>query len=249
VTSLAAHSFLVVCEGPSDPETIMVLADRVACAEHDWLDGIIDSMRIWTGVTPGDTCVYWSDIYRICDARGVPRAHGVGYALGRRSALMALRLARTLDVSPTAVLLIRDSDGDHDGWLASLEAARRDFHAREQSPRFMVVIGVAHPEREAWVLASFEPRTPEERSRLDELRAELGFNPCEQGERLTSKREVHKRDAKRVLARLTSGDRDRELAGFRETALETLSARGERIGLCAFLGEVRERLACCYVKA
>jgi hypothetical protein len=249
VTSDAAHSFLVVCEGSSDPETIMVLADRVACAEHDWLDEIIDSMRSWTGMTPGEPCVYWSDIYKICEARGVPRVHGLGYALGRRAALMALRLAWSLDMSPTAVLLVHDSDGDHDGWRESLEAARRDFLANEHSRSFVVVIGVAHPEREAWVLAGFEPRTPEERSRHDELRAELGFNPCEQGERLTSKREVHKRDAKRVLARLSSGDRDRELACLRETALKTLKARGERIGLSAFLGEVRERLAGCYVKA
>lgn len=34
MTPEAAHSFLVVAEGPTDPETIAVLADRVACAEQ-----------------------------------------------------------------------------------------------------------------------------------------------------------------------------------------------------------------------
>lgn len=244
MTTGAARTFLLVCEGSSDPETITTLADRVACAEHDWLDGIIDSIRGWTGATPAEPCVYWSDIYKICEARGIPRAHGLHYGLGRRAAIMALRLARTLDVSPAAVLLVHDSDGDHDGWFKSLEAARAD-----QSPDFAVVIGVAHPEREAWVLAGFEPRTPDEQARFAELRAELGFNPCEEGERLTSGREVNKKDAKRALRHLTDGDRDRALACVRETVLETLKARGEAIGLRAFLDELKERLAPCYLKA
>lgn len=250
MTSGAALSFVVVCEAPSDRETIAMLADRVSCTEHPWLDGIIDSMREWVGAAPGQAFVRWGKtLYRMCEERGVPRVHGLRYSLGRRSALMALRLVLTLDRSPTAVILVHDSDGDYDEWHQSLEAARRDFCADEHSPGFDVVIGIAHPEREAWVLAGFEPRTPEEQARYDELRVELGFNPCEQGERLTSKSEVHKKDAKGALDRLTGGDRDRELACLRETALATLMARGERIGLCAFLDEVRERLASYYVKA
>jgi hypothetical protein len=161
---------------------------------------------------------------------------------------MALRLALTLQVSPAAVVLVHDSDGDHDGWRDSLEAARRDFCVHTVGLRFAVVIGVAHPEREAWVLAGFEPQTPEERSRCNEMRAELGFNPCEHAERLTSMREIYKKDAKRVLNRLTDGDHDRELACLRETDLEKLEARGKGIGLYAFLAELRERLAPCYVK-
>ena len=54
MTTDATHAFLVVCEGPSDPETIAILADRVACAEHEWLDGILDNTRRYVGAAPGD---------------------------------------------------------------------------------------------------------------------------------------------------------------------------------------------------
>jgi hypothetical protein len=48
---------------------------------------------------------------------------------------------------------------------------------------------------------------------------------------------------------LTGGDHDREIACLRETALEVLQARGQGVGLSAFLDELREHLAPCYVKA
>lgn len=254
VTSEVALSFLLVCEGTSDPETITVLADRVACAEHDWLDGTIESIRQYVGAAPGERFVRWSDIDPICDREGVPRVHGLGYALGRRAATRALRLALKLAVRPAAVLLVHDSDGDHDGWRSSLEAARTDFESGERPPSFAVVLGIAHPEREAWVLAGFEPRTPEERARLEGLRSELGFNPCEQGFRLTSMLPSDKKDAKGTLNHLTTGersrrDRERELTCVRETDLETLKARGKGIGLSDFLAELRDRLAPCFIKA
>jgi hypothetical protein len=212
VSSDAALSFLVVCEAAADLETIALLGDRVACAEHAWLDGIIASMRAWIGASPRETFVAWS-----------------------------------LEARPAAVLLVHDSDGDLDGWRSSLEAARAEFCSAGNEPSFRVVIGVAHPEREAWILAGFEPRTIDEVSRLERLRAELGFSPCERGELLTSARETQKRDAKRVLAHLTGGDQDRGRRCLQEAALDTLRARGEAIGLRAFLTELQERLGPCYV--
>lgn len=247
--SSAALCFMVVCEAAADRELVAVFADRIAVAEHLWLDGIIESVRKFAGATPSETFVRWAQISRMCEERRVPRAHGLGYALGRRSALMALRLALTLETRPTAVVLLHDSDEDYEGWRESLEAARRDFCANAPRRPFPVVIGVAHPEREAWVLAGFEPKTPDEQSRCAELRAELGFNPWEHAERLTSAREIHKKDAKRILQYLTTGDHERELACLREADLEKLGARGEASGLRAFLAEIRERLAPCYVKA
>lgn len=78
MTSGAALSFLVVCDAAADREMVAILADRIACAEHDWLDGIIESMRGWTGAAPGETFVPWTQIGKICEARGVPRDQGLG---------------------------------------------------------------------------------------------------------------------------------------------------------------------------
>lgn len=248
MTGDAAHSFLVVCEGTSDPRVISILADRIACAQHDWLDGIIEMMRRYVGATPQEAFVQWCKLSEICKARRIPPVHGQGYSLGRRAALMALRLASTLEVQPSVVLLVHDADGDHKGWRESLKAARSDFHMKDHGPAFAVVIGVAQPEREAWVLAGFHARTPEEESRLQELRADLGFNPCEHGERLTSSRETDKKDAKRALGHLIGRDSEREMACLRDTPLDILKARGKAVGLCAFLEELEARLAPCYIK-
>jgi hypothetical protein len=90
VTPEAAHSFLMVAEGPTDPETIATLADRVACAEHDWLDGILDRMRRYVGAVPGEALLRWAHIDKICNARGVPPVHG-RYSPGQRWATRVRR--------------------------------------------------------------------------------------------------------------------------------------------------------------
>lgn len=96
--------------------------------------------------------------------------------------------------------------------------------------------------REAWVLAGFDPQSQDERDRLDNERQQLGFDPNLRAHLLTAADESAKRSAKRVLARLTGGDWDREEQCWTQAALATLRERGAGSGLADFLDEIVERL-------
>jgi hypothetical protein len=96
---------------------------------------------------------------------------------------------------------------------------------------------VASPEREAWVLAGFDPKTPDEEKYLKDLMEKLSFHPVLEAHRLS----VGDRDSKLVLKELTSGDREREQECL-DAPLSVLHERGERTGLRDYLQEVRQRL-------
>jgi hypothetical protein len=68
------------------------------------------------------------------------------------------------------------------------------------------------------------------------------FDPRSSGEQLTASESGAKRDAKRVLDALTSGDLDREDACLEEPTLAVLAERGATTGLASYLREVEERL-------
>ena len=91
--------------------------------------------------------------------------------------------------------------------------------AREDQPwPFPVIIGLAVPNRESWVLAGFEPQEA-----LAQARRETG-------------------DLKRVLKLLVGDDHDREKACWMTCPLETLAERGQSNGLAEYLEEVQTRL-------
>lgn len=106
------------------------------------------------------------------------------------------------------------------------------------------MIGLAVVEREAWVLAGFQPLDKAEQAMLDAEQRKLGFWPHEQSHQLTAcKDENALRSPKRVLKPLSGGNFDRERRCWQETPLETLRKNGSDNGLLAFLDEVRNRLA------
>jgi hypothetical protein len=134
--------------------------------------------------------------------------------------------------APAAVVLIRDRDNQ--------EQRRRGLEQARNLGGwpFPIVIGLARPEREAWVIAGFEPRDAAEEARLQELARRLSFHPVREAHRLSS----GERDAKSALKSLTAGELAREHACLNETPLEVLRARGKETGLTDYLDEVRERL-------
>jgi hypothetical protein len=134
-----------------------------------------------------------------------------------------------------AVLLIRDDDRRTER-LQGLERARR-----ESTLAVPIVIGLAHPKRECWILAGFLAGNSDEERRLEELRQNLGFYPCVQAHQLTAKHDHDKRSAKRALAHLIGQGAERE-AQCLQTDVRLLEQRGQETGLTAFLSEVRSRL-------
>lgn len=128
--------------------------------------------------------------------------------MAARRALLLLMNGPKLD----AVVLVRDSDNQLERRLG-LEQARKD-----RKWPFQVVIGLAIPKRESWVLVGFEPQEA-----LAQARRETG-------------------DLKRILQLLVGNDYDREEACWTECPLETLAERGQSNGLAEYLEEVRTRL-------
>jgi hypothetical protein len=243
-------TLLVFCEASADSETVKGLVERVLREEgpqwlRDLLEGAADDVvrQIYDWVPDGEGRTFF-DLHKLASYASrlrirVPQGHFSG-APGAPGALMArtaFRVARELELKGEkidAVLLVWDMDDQGEGRRQGLRQARDE--ARELVP-FVLLLGCADPMREAWVLAGFEPKTDEERTRLEALRQELGFNPCEEAHRLDAKKEQAKRSPKRVLEALTAGDHDRKKLCWTEAPLVLLRNRGQGSGLVSFLDE------------
>lgn len=237
-----AYEFGVVCEAPADRETGCSLADRVLVQNIPWLETeMLDMQRRWQGLTPQASCLLWrlvDDEVALAGLKYVVYGHfdGASGAEDALTARKALMLFARLDKPPSAVLLLRDSDGSSER-RTGLEQAR----ANKDWP-FEVVIGVAEPKRECWILVAFEPRSKQENSRLFEVERRLSFNPVRDAHRLDAEKHGAKNDAKKALSELTEDDKIRERECLSDASLDMLRTRGERVGLTQFLMEVRKRL-------
>jgi hypothetical protein len=238
---------LVVCEAPADFRIASDLADRVVCETVEWIDeALLPDLRTWQTTGPGRPFVLWTELDRIARSHGLrlrPRSRFAGElgAADAAAADKALQLAVFLPKAerPDAVLLIRDSDdqGDRDRGIRQA-SAREPGH----SWPFAVAIGLAHPKREAWVLAGYEPQSADETARLNELRTELGHDPCAHSHRITARTPGSKRDIKRVLMHLTREDIEREPPCWQSTPLDLLRTRGHANGLAAYLADIETHI-------
>lgn len=240
MTSQGAFVLVVVCEADADRRTACGLADRVLCEEISWIEPeLLETQRSWRGLDSGHSYVKWSQTGHLFRKSGL-KAHGHFDGLpGAPDAFAARRvllLLRRADFTPDAVILIRDSDGDL-ARRTGLEQARAEW--QEPIP---IVLGLAHPKREAWVLAGFEPKDEEEKKRLLTERQALGFDPSLRAHQLLASETGALHDAKRVLANLTGGRVAREESCWMECHLEVLEERGVENGLTAYIQEVCERL-------
>jgi hypothetical protein len=240
VPEQAAYSIAIVCEADADRRTACVLCDRVLCETVGWIGPeTIEFFRSYQGRRHQDSCLKWTSMKRMARERHIV-AHGFSRGRPREPdaamAEQALKLLATLDPPPDAVILTRDAD--------KLSRRREGFEqARNaQSWCFAVVIGIADPKRECWILAGYEPRDDAERAHLERVRKELGFDPRSRAEKLDASEDGAKRDAKRVLHALTGGDQEREEACTKDSPLTVLKQRGAATGLMDYLREVEERL-------
>ncbi|HSO00049.1 MAG TPA: hypothetical protein VLS89_17265 [Candidatus Nanopelagicales bacterium] len=242
---------LVFCEAGADFRTTSALVDRVLHDEGPaWVADVLpahpEAIREWVSDGQGNQFfdIHYLDKYRrqFKDVRfayghfdGKPGAAGAQMA---RNAFFIARAVAKQDASTglAAVLLVWDMDDQGEERRLGLAQARDEASRRE---KFQIVLGCPDRMREAWVLVGFEPESDEERARLEELRRELGFSPCDEAHRLDAKDEHAKRSPKRVLAKLMAGDAEREARCSTGAPLAQLRERGEQSGLRAFLDEIR----------
>ncbi|HCS52254.1 hypothetical protein [Rubinisphaera sp.] len=232
-------SIAIVCEAPADFLISSELADRVVLNEVEWLEiGLLDSQRTWIRESNG-TELLWKHIKSLARPLGI-KIHGhFGGEPGQPDASIARRaillLRRLFD--PDAIMLIRDADNQAER-LKGLNQARDHFG---DEPK--IVIGVADPEREAWVIAGFDPSDETEQKLLESERQNLGFDPRTRSHELTATNDDQaKKSPKRVLKVLTCDSVERENPCWQETELTTLESNGRSNGLCPFLAEVKQHL-------
>ncbi|MEQ8819514.1 MAG: hypothetical protein RLY93_04670 [Sumerlaeia bacterium] len=251
--SEAAYTFAIVCEADADRRIACDLADRVLLESErlSWIDNqeMLHSMRDWLRHDGEHFYLAWKTVKdRYEDSIKGKREwkafgnfsgnKGKPDALTARKALIYLELCMP---RPKAVFLIRDSDG-YPERKEGLEQARDEPSRRP----FEVIIGVAEPCREAWVLAGFVPEE-HEASKLSDEQRRLGFCPVERSHLLKPrenkqlKKGQSSTSAKAVHANLLPNP-DREAQCWRETPLPLLRERGHGCGLTAYLDELDTRL-------
>lgn len=226
----AAHDLLV-----------KTLARRVVTESIEWLDDdMLEHMWRWAGFD-GEQHHKLSSTPRLTLQSGRPiRRHGKinGEALAPEARMYRTILERFGHEQPRPVLVIIARDGD-----GRAEQRRRGFRQVVEGLTwpFEVVLALPEPESEAWFVCGFEPRDSEERARLDALKRELSFDPTMRPTRLTARPNDAPTDAKKVLARLTASDPDRQRACI-AGGLAELAERGRQIGLEQFLDDLRRHL-------
>ncbi|MEG4486418.1 hypothetical protein [Microcoleus sp. D2_18a_B4] len=247
--------FVVIVESSADARTATKLADRLLVDKIDWLEpGQLQYLFRWSGLQENTEHSCWQDINQIIhnlqQSLGFrpPRylGHGKDGALKAdgAAAIKILNLVRFLQKTRQikAVILIRDLDNQPQR-REGIEQARSEHINRQ--PKLEIIIGTADRMREAWVLNGFIPSNQEEEQILQEITAQLTFNPCNESHKLRSnswKEPDRIRNPKVVVEKLTGGKMEREQQCWEETSLELLRKNGVNTGLTAYINEIEERL-------
>jgi hypothetical protein len=247
-------TLVMFCEAGADFRTASCLIDRLLREEGpSWIGDHLDTypadtLRKWLGDAPDTSFIDIHHLTKYASRLNVrsPRGHfggepgAAGSLMARTAFLIARQIMKESGSPPVdAVVLVWDMDDQGEARREGLTQARDE--ALHWSP-FRIILGCPDPMREAWVLAGFEAENDDERSRLSDLRRELGFSPCEEAHRLGAKNEQAKKNPKRTLEKLTQGDHEREERCLSMTSLEVLRARGTQSGLATFLDEVKQQL-------
>ena len=245
---------VVIVESPVDAQTATKLAERVLVEKVTWIEEYLPHTLKWCGLEVGTNCSCWKDIRTILQSAkdsGIRLPKYLGHkdsplkadgAITQKILNLIDKLVDKRDRRIDAILLIRDLDSQperRDG----LEQVRSEY--QNQRPQRELVIGTADRMREAWVLNGFIPLDAEEMQRLEQLKTEIGFDPCVDADRLRSNSfmEPEKvRNPKVVLGILTGDNILRQQKCYEETSLEQLRIRGMSTGLSSYLKEVEERL-------
>ena len=249
---------LLFCEAEADARTTRQLVDEVlrhrgATWLRDTLELDPSPVRRWVADAGAAQAREWFDLHRtaayVRELGLRPQQGRFDGKPGQPGALLlanAARIARELDRRAganervEAVVLVWDMDQQGEARRAGLAQG-----VASAAPSFPLVVGWADPMREAWILAGFEPQTPREEQALQEVRAELGFQPHREPHRLTASDEQAKLNAKRVVQALGIDALEREEECLRigsEERWNRLHEHGRACGLAAFLGEIEREI-------
>lgn len=186
----------------------------------------------------GKEFITLKDIPRLVRSRGLDQRYSSNDGCQRdgvtlRKLIQVLKKDKLLG-SGCMIVWARDDDGDS-ARRGDAEHARGKLQADAQ-----IILAIASECGEAWVIAGFEPGSPEEEEKLRAWRKKLGFSPHREPHLLSHKENVPK-SAKGVLYDLLEGDREREERAL-IAAVEGEDEVIEGCGLLAFRDDVRSKL-------
>jgi hypothetical protein len=249
--------WMLFCEAAEDHRTIEALVDALLRLWGDeWVSDVLDtqpeSVRCWW-CHEGDRC--WYDlhkVYALADDLEVQRHYG--HFAGEPANAWAVTLDTVFRIvrkvhskhppaeRPTAVIVVWDADKEPGYRLDGIEKAMK--HAVDVPAGVVRVVALAVPEREAWVLAGFDPVDDGERVRLAAWRQQLGYAPHENAHRLSAGSGAAKDDSKAVLGDLCpTAERQRACLAIPDHERRgVLLARGLFSGLKGWIESVEELL-------
>lgn len=140
------------------------------------------------------------------------------------------------DLGSRAVVFAIDNDNKDKELRSTLDEARKEVGAMV-GEMVSVVLSVALPEIEAWIIIDARERVPSKV--LDEHRRRLGFDPTREAHRLVSRPPDAEHECKRVFKAL---ELEAEAHDAPLSTLDELQEWGKETGLSAFIEEVRQRL-------
>ncbi len=239
----------IACEDKGHFSAVSHIIDDMLVASHGWLDGVLEHCRSWRGLVDGEPWYKYdpddaNDLRpsTINGRRIAPQGRILGEPLKPEAGMWRkiLLLFCHSEPRPQVVILVRDVDG------FSRERGKGDRRGGVQQVRdgfdwpFEVVIALAEPEVEAWLVSGFVPTGSLEKERLNAVRRALSFDPTTESHRLTSHPNDARTDSKRVLEQLCGTDEERRQACLSDHAM--LRERGAMNGLAIFLDEVEQRV-------
>lgn len=208
----------VVCEAAFDFAVVRAIVESIV--------GSADTVS-YCAADAADTYIKWSSVPELARRAGI-RAHGSqDKELDARLARLALLLINSFSSIPSAVVLLRDSDG-YEERLRGLSHASSDLY------RFSVTVGLAHPKIECWILSVWQHRSPQEQDHLESIKAEIGLHPCARAHELTGSRANPLREPKRVLEKLLGDDPAFHVEVIRSWNGESYYPSINQTGLAAF---------------
>jgi hypothetical protein len=245
-------TIFLLAEARADAEMVTCVADRILleyapteqAKEAGRMSSWLREKREWRGVAPETTFTEWKGIKLMAQQHRIRVLGGGGMDRDMfRKAILVAEAVR--EDQPRWMVVSRDLDTSHpEERQASLEQISAEYRKKG----WLIILALARPFREAWVLHGFQPQDEKEIALLKAERTKLGFDPTLFPERLTAQKDSAKQNAKRVLKALLSSSRslrDREANCLEETPLVELrnkAAKSEGSGLKHFIESFENQL-------
>jgi len=224
----------IVAEGDVDRGIAVHIVDLVIRELLQDSDADLEAVRSYVQIN-GRPFLKWTEAKHLAARHGI-KHHGTSAGADHHAAVRALWAIRKCVPDVNVVLLQRDAD-DQPQRRTGLDAARQELHGMQA-----ILVGLATPKIEAWILRAFTVTTANEEAAHSALREQLGFDAITNAHQLEATTKGAKRHIKRVLAELTGSDAAACWHPALSRPLDDLRTIGTNVSLSTFIADVVTRI-------